>query len=122
VAAMAKVLIVDDDPDAIKLIATYVEKEGHTPLSAANTTEAKKALSQDPSLIFLDIDLPGETGVMFAIRMRMQEKYKKIPIVFVTAYPERGDRLVKADPEKTDIISKPFKKEQLLDALKKYCK
>jgi len=119
---MAKVLIVDDDPDAIKLIATYVEKEGHVPLSAANTNEAKKALAEDPSLLFLDIDLPGETGVMFAIRLRMQEKYKKIPIVFVTAYPDRGDRLVKADPEKTEVISKPFRKEQLVRALKRYCK
>jgi two-component system phosphate regulon response regulator PhoB len=119
---MANVLIVDDDPDAVKLIATYVEKEGHSPLSAANTTEAKKALGNDPSLIFLDIDLPGETGVMFAIRLRMQEKYKKIPIVFVTAYPERGDRLMKADPEKTEIISKPFRKEQLITALRKYCR
>jgi len=119
---MANVLIVDDDPDAIRLIATYVEKEGHTPLSAANTTEAKKTLSQEPALIFLDIDLPGETGVMFAIRLRMQEKYKKIPIVFVTAYPDRGDRLVKADPEKTEIISKPFRKEQLIEALRKYCR
>ncbi|MFC1654248.1 response regulator [Myxococcota bacterium] len=119
---MANVLIVDDDPDAIKLIATYVAKEGHAPLSAANTTEAKKALVEDPTLIFLDIDLPGETGVMFAIRLRMQEKYKQIPIVFVTAYPERGDRLVKADPEKTEIISKPFRKEQLVAALRKYCK
>lgn len=119
---MANVLIVDDDPDAIKLIATYVEKEGHSPLGAVNTTEAKRALAKDPTLIFLDIDLPGETGVMFAIRLRMQEKYKKIPIVFVTAYPERGDRLVKADPEKTEIISKPFKKEQLIEALRKYCR
>ena len=119
---MANVLIVDDDPDAIKLITTYVEKEGHAPLSAANTTEAKKALVKDPRLIFLDIDLPGETGVMFAIRLRMQEKYKKIPIVFVTAHPERGDRLVKADPEKTEIISKPFRKEQLVAALRKYCR
>lgn len=119
---MANVLIVDDDPDAIKLMEMYVEKEGHAPLRAANTTEAKKALGKDPSLIFLDIDLPGETGVMFAIRLRMQEKYKKIPIVFVTAYPERGDRLVKADPEKTEIISKPFRKEQLVAALRKYCR
>ena len=119
---MANVLIVDDDPNAIKLITTYVEKEGHTPLPAANTTEAKKALSKDPSLIFLDIDLPGETGVMFAIRLRMQEKYKTIPIVFVTAYPERGDRLEKADPERTEIISKPFRKEQLVTALRKFCK
>ena len=119
---MANVLIVDDDPDAIRLIAAYVEKEGHTPLGAANTTEAKKALGQHPALIFLDIDLPGETGVMFAIRLRMQEKYKQIPIVFVTAYPDRGDRLVKADPEKTEIISKPFRKEQLVEALRKYCR
>ena len=119
---MANVLIVDDDPDAIKLMATYVEKEGHAPLSAANTTEAKKALTKDPALIFLDIDLPGETGVMFAIRLRMQEKYKEIPIVFVTAYPERGDRLVKADPEKTEIISKQFRKELLVTALRKFCR
>jgi two-component system phosphate regulon response regulator PhoB len=119
---MANVLIVDDDPDAIHLISTYVEKEGHSPLSAANTTEAKKALAEDLALMFLDIDLPGETGVMFAIRLRMQEKYKSIPIVFVTAYPERGDRLVKADPEKTEIISKPFRKEDLIAALRKYCK
>jgi two-component system phosphate regulon response regulator PhoB len=119
---MANVLIVDDDPDAAKLIAAYVEKEGHSPLIAANTTEAKKVLVREPSLIFLDIDLPGETGVMFAIRLRMQEKYNKIPIVFVTAYPDRGDRLAKADPDKTGIISKPFRKERLVAALRKYCK
>jgi two-component system phosphate regulon response regulator PhoB len=118
---MANVLIVDDDPDALKLIAAHVEKHGHTALTASNTTEAKKSLGKDPALIFLDIDLPGETGVMFAIRLRMQEKYKRIPIVFVTAYPERGDRLVKADPERTEIISKPFRREQLVDALRKYC-
>jgi DNA-binding response OmpR family regulator len=42
-------------------------------------------------------------------------------IRFVTAYPERGDRMMKADPEKTEIISKPFRREQLVAALRKYC-
>ncbi len=118
---MANVLVVDDDPEALKLIAVYVEQQGHTALTAYNTTEAKKSLGKDPALIFLDIDLPGETGVMFAIRLRMEEKYKRIPIVFVTAYPDRGDRLVKANPDRTEVISKPFRKEQLVEALRKYC-
>ena len=119
---MAKVLIVDDDMKVIEIMATYVEKEGHTPLLAANTAEAKKALGEKPSLIFLDVDLPDETGVMFAIQLRMQEKFKNIPIVFVTAYPERGSRLEKADPEKIEIISKPFRRQQLVKAMRKYCR
>lgn len=118
---MANVLIVDDDPDALKLIAIHVEAQGHTAFTAANTTEAKKLLSKEPALIFLDIDLPGETGVMFAIRLRMQDKYKKIPIVFVTAYPDRADRLVRANPDRTEIISKPFRKDRVVAALQKYC-
>jgi two-component system phosphate regulon response regulator PhoB len=118
---MADVLVVDDDPEALKLLATYVEQQGHTALTAANTNEAKKSLGREPSLILLDIDLPGETGVMFAIRLRMEEKYKQIPIVFVTAYPDRGDRMVTANPDRTEVIPKPFRKDQLVKVLRKYC-
>jgi DNA-binding response OmpR family regulator len=117
---MAKILIVDDEPEIRHLLASYVQQEGHVALTAADADSARAELKNEPSLILLDIDLPKETGTTFAIRLSMEENTSHIPIVFVTAYPDRVALLRAKDIGKADVITKPFHRKDITNILHKY--
>ncbi len=114
---MATVLIVDDNPDIRKLLSLFVESAGHNPVTAAAASQAWEKLEQMPDLVFLDIDMPGETGVDFLFRIRKEEKYTKIPVVFVTAYPDRCGPIQFSGEGADGVIPKPFKKEEIVETL-----
>ncbi len=118
---MALILIVDDEPDIRKLIAAFVTQEGHTALTAASTAEAMAELEKEPALVFLDVDMPGETGITLVIRLRVNRLHLETPIVFVTAYPERCVTLQKTGDANIEVIPKPFRKEHIVGAIQKYC-
>lgn len=110
---MATILIVDDEPDVRSLLETIVSKQGHTVLTAADTGGAWGHLDENPAAIFIDIDMPGETGVEFVLRLRHHRTCSNIPVTFVTAYRERARPLVASGAGMVDIIDKPFRIETI---------
>ena len=118
---MAKVLVLDDQPEVRQLLGSVVEKAGHDVLRAENADEAWGLLDQRPALIFADIDMPGETGVEFVIRLREHPHGADIPVVFVTAYRERAAPLTaSASAGIVDVIDKPFRLETITQTLHQF--
>jgi CheY-like chemotaxis protein len=116
---VARVLIVDDQPEVRTLLAAVVKRAGHDVLVAADVPAAWSQLEQKPHLIFADIDMPGETGVQLVLRLRHHPTCAHVPVVFVTAYRERAAALVRADPAVLEVIDKPFRIEAIAAALQR---
>ena len=79
-------------------------------------------LGQPLDLIFLDIDMPGENGVALAMRLQASQAHADIPVVFVTAHLDLCATMRKADFSAVEVITKPFRREDILDTLRRYCR
>jgi DNA-binding response OmpR family regulator len=114
-----RVMIIDDQPEVRNLLATVVKKEGHEVFTYADAAGAWAELDQKPALILADVDMPGETGVQFVMRLRSHPTCSAVPVMFVTAFRDRVAALVRADPAVVEVIDKPFRIETIIAALRK---
>jgi DNA-binding response OmpR family regulator len=81
-----KILIVDDEPDIVKVVAFRLEKEGYEVHIATDGEKALEVLEQDkPGVVLLDITLPRLNGYEVCARMKANKALKDIPVIFVTA-------------------------------------
>jgi two-component system, cell cycle response regulator DivK len=89
---MAKVLIVEDNVANMTLAVFLLESAGHTVLSAVDA-EAGLALARDerPSLILMDIQLPGMDGLEATALLKREDKTRDIPVIALTALAMKGD-------------------------------
>lgn len=112
---METVLIIEDEKDLADLIAFHFRQEGYRILIAADGIAGLDAArAEKPSLILLDIMLPGMTGTEICRALKMQEKTADIPIVMLTAKGEEIDRVVGFEVGADDYIVKPFSTRELL--------
>ncbi len=85
-----KILIVDDDPNILRLYKEELEEEGYNIVTASNGQEAIERFDQeDPDLVTLDILLPDIDGIK--LLRQMKEKKPRLPIIMSTAYDYRDD-------------------------------
>lgn len=107
----SRVLVIEDEPVIALDIATMLEQNGHTVVGiAATRTEAVDlARASRPDLVLADIRLADESSGIDAVREILSDH--EVPVVFVTAYPER--LLTGARPEPTFLVTKPFDRDIL---------
>ena len=100
------ILVVDDNAQIVDILSQYIKKEGW-PMLAAKTGEEALALfdAAEPSLILLDIMLPGVDGLEVCRRIR---RVSSVPILMITAKDEDADRILGLDIGADDYIVKPF--------------
>ncbi|MHC5035480.1 MAG: response regulator [Planctomycetota bacterium] len=85
-----KVLVVDDEPDAVEFVRTVLEEAGYEVLSAANGDAGlAKARAEAPDLIILDVQMPGKDGFTVFAEARGDEQLKGIPVVMLTGVGEK---------------------------------
>lgn len=90
---MAKVLVVEDDPDSVEIVSMTLEKGGHAVSPAANGWEALLALdAHHIDLIVLDLMMPGMNGSAFLRIVRNDQRRKMLPVIILTAITT-GDAL-----------------------------
>ncbi len=112
---MASVLIVEDDPDIVQIVKTYLEKDGFdVEVARDGLTGLDMALEQPPTLIVLDWMLPGIDGITFLQRLR---KTQSTPVIMLTAKTEEADRL-KGLALADDYVTKPFSPRELVARVK----
>jgi CheY-like chemotaxis protein len=88
----APILIVDDNPDNLKLLRFLLVKHGYEVRAAASAESALESLkSFHPRLILLDVQLPGMDGLELAALLKADPATRDILIVAVTAYATKGD-------------------------------
>jgi two-component system phosphate regulon response regulator PhoB len=111
----AKILVVDDEPDALELIEVNLKGAGFDVLSAANGRQAlEKARATLPALILLDVMLPEVDGLEVCKSLRRDPKTAFIPIIMLTARAAEIDRILGLELGADDYITKPFSPRELV--------
>ena len=115
----AKLLIVDDEPDIRKVLKKRLETAGFECFTAADATEAiRLAKHKQPSLIILDLVLPGRDGVQIYQELKSSEDTNHIPIIVYTA--QNPDIVVKKGLQAlsiVDFVLKPFDSQALISLI-----
>lgn len=105
------ILVVDDEPVVRGVVARYLERDGYDTLEAADGEEAKRILEeQSPSLVVLDVMLPGLDGLELCEWIRATSD---IPVVLLTALGEEDDRIAGLQLGADDYVTKPFSAREL---------
>ncbi|CAN5428173.1 MAG: response regulator transcription factor [Acidobacteriota bacterium] len=115
---MAKpVLIIEDDPDIAEGLKFNLEREGLTARVALTGEQGLAAAldtRQPPSLIILDLMLPGMSGTELCRRLRREPATRRTPIIMLTARTAEADRVAGLDLGADDYITKPFSVRELM--------
>ncbi len=116
---MERVLIVDDDPDIVRLVSYNASQAGFE-VTTANTGRKALELVQKhpPDLIVLDVMLPDVDGLEVCRTLRQQSPSKRIPIIMLTARGEEIDRVVGFELGADDYVAKPFSPRELILRMK----
>lgn len=116
---MPKVLIVDDSPAQLYSLKRIVEKGGLETVTADSGEMAiKLASSEHPSVILMDIVMPGMSGYQATRRLNRDESTRDIPVIFVTSKSEESDRVWGMRQGARDYITKPVNPNHLLSAIR----
>ena len=115
----ATVLVVEDEPQIQELVAVNLEHFGHKVLRAASAEEAEAAIRNAlPDVLVLDWMLPGESGVAFARRLRLDERTRELPILMLTARAMEQDKISGLEAGADDYLTKPFSPKELAARIK----
>ncbi len=115
-----KILIIDDEPDLIKLVKEILELENFQVSSACDGEEGlRKAAGQIPDLILLDIKMPGINGFQVLERLKMDETTSHIPVVMLTTSVLRRDRDKAFDLGAVDYVVKSLEGFELGERIRK---
>jgi two-component system, OmpR family, alkaline phosphatase synthesis response regulator PhoP len=106
-----RVLIVEDDPKTVELVKLYLNRDGYRVLSASDGVSGlKTARESKPSLVILDIMLPGINGLEVCRTIRSESD---VPIILLTAKSTDDDKLIGLDSGADDYVTKPFSPREL---------
>jgi len=119
----ATVLIVDDNPINVELLAHVVESCGHAVLTAMDGLRGQEvARKLQPSLILLDLQMPGLDGLTVVRALKRDERTRDIPVVAVTSYSLSNDRERALAAGFDDYITKPVAVDQLPSFIERWLK
>ena len=107
-----RILVVDDEPKYVWTTRVILETRGYEVLTAGDgQTAIELAASEEPSLIILDIKMPGMDGHEACWRIR---EFSMVPIIMLTALAEDTDKVEGLDMGADDYVTKPFSADELL--------
>jgi len=109
------ILVVDDEPGIVQIARDYLDRAGFRVLTAGDGASAlRMARAERPSLLVLDLMLPGVDGLDVTRALRQDPATRKLPIIMLTARVEEADRLVGLELGADDYITKPFSPRELV--------
>ena len=115
---MPSILVLDDEPALTKLLVIILERQGYTVRGFTSPLEALESLQQfRPDAIISDVSMPSMSGLEFCRRVRLIDGLKGIPVIFLSALVERRDVREGMNVGADDYLTKPFQREELLEAL-----
>jgi twitching motility two-component system response regulator PilH len=116
-----KVLIVDDSPSQVQLIKGLLEPEGYWPVGLNDPKRVEELLaSERPSLILLDVVMPERNGFQICRELKGNAEFSGIPIVLVTSKDTASDRYWGEQQGADGYVTKPFTREELLRAVRRF--
>ncbi len=114
---MQTILIVEDDADIAESLEYNLRREGFRPVIAESGEKGLRLAIDEkhtPSLIILDLMLPGMTGMELCRRLRRESLTEKTPIIMLTAKAAEGDKIAGLDIGADDYIVKPFSIKEVI--------
>lgn len=114
-----KILIVDDEMDALLALKVALETEGYSIAEAKDGYEAiDKVHSEIPDVILLDLMIPGIDGFEVCRQLKSDPMYRHIPIIMLTARGEIDDKVEGIELGADDYVTKPFNLKELKARIK----
>ena len=105
------ILVADDDREIREIVSLLLSSEGYAVLTAEDGIQAARLASGEIDLYLLDVNMPGQSGILAASQIRKQFE---TPIVFLTAYSSESDKVMGFSVGADDYIVKPFSNAELL--------
>jgi two-component system alkaline phosphatase synthesis response regulator PhoP len=113
---MAKILVIDDEPSIVNLVAAYLKPEGYEVFTASDGIAGLKAARAfKPDLVVLDLMLPGMDGIELLSQLRRESN---VYVILLTARTEETDKIVGLSIGADDYITKPFSPRELVARVK----
>lgn len=113
------ILIVEDEKDIVKMLEYNLGKEGFKTLSVHDGEDALDSVSANcPSLIILDLMLPGMDGLEVCKTLKADGKTSSIPVIMLTAKSQESDKIVGLELGADDYMTKPFSPRELIARIK----
>ncbi len=113
-----QILIVDDEPNILVVLEYLIRQQGYRVLRANNGTEALKVIEKEkPSIIVLDVMMPEMDGFELARRIRRDERFDDIRIIFLTAKGTEADQFEGYANGGEVYLTKPFDNEELVTTI-----
>jgi pilus assembly protein CpaE len=110
-----KILVVDDDPDALRLTAYALELEGYETLTAENGSQALAAVERDlPNLVVLDVMMPDMSGIEVCRHLRSDPDTQHLPIIMLSAKGKAQDKVTGLKAGADDYVAKPTDPAELV--------
>jgi two-component system alkaline phosphatase synthesis response regulator PhoP len=110
-----RVMVVDDDKNAVKFLSALLTDNGYEPIVAYDGREGLQKIEEnDVDLIVLDVMMPKKTGFVLFKQLKNKDEYKDIPILMLTAV---AASLTKLDGQKEDTFERPY--DSLRESLRK---
>jgi two-component system, OmpR family, alkaline phosphatase synthesis response regulator PhoP len=107
-----KILVVDDEPQIVKILKAYLENSGYQVITAADGQTALSVFRNDkPDFMILDLNLPGLDGLEVCRTIRQESN---IPILMLTARVEEADKLIGLELGADDYVIKPFSPREVV--------
>lgn len=117
---MAKIMVVDDEPDIVYLVSKMLKKEGHEIVEAYSGREAlEKLKTTRPDLILLDVMMPGINGWEVSKKIKSDPEYRSIPVAMLTIKSSEEDMEKSFMYARCDAhIGKPIIREKMLNTVR----
>jgi len=118
-----KILIVDDERDIVETLVFMLKQKGYECIFANDGEEGLKlAKEEEPDLIILDVMMPKINGYKICRLLKYDARYKKIPIIMITARGQEQDKAIGEETGADEYITKPFEFSTVIEKIEKYLK
>lgn len=113
-----KILVVDDEPDVLRMLQVVLGRRGHSVLTAATGMEGLvTAQGERPELILLDIMMEGMDGWEVLKLLKLEQGTRTIPVVMLSARVEPRDKIRGLQEGAVDYITKPFSVRAMMETI-----
>ena len=113
------ILVVDDEPDTLQLLARRIEASGYAVVTASDGMEAlNKARGVRPALMILDLMLPKMDGYKVCRALKFDERFKSMPIFILSARSGEQDRRLALDMGADAFVTKPYDMAELVSRIR----
>jgi twitching motility two-component system response regulator PilH len=115
------ILIVDDSPAQVKLMQGLLEPEGYRPVGLNDSRRVEETITAErPSVILLDVVMPDRNGFQICRELKGSSEFNSIPVILVTSKDTASDRYWGQQQGADGYVTKPFTREDLLRAVRRF--